>query len=48
VATLTLRLDNGQFADIELTRSQLEELGLSAGDEVALRNPLLAAGAMSR
>jgi len=36
-ATLTLRLDDGQFIDVELSRKQLDELGLSAGDEVAVR-----------
>ena len=38
VATLSVRLDNGQFADIELSRKQLDELGLSVGDEVAVRS----------
>ncbi len=37
VATLSVRLDDGQFADIELSRKQLDELGLGVGDEVALR-----------
>jgi sulfate/thiosulfate transport system ATP-binding protein len=37
VATLTVRLDDGQFVDAELSRRELDELGLSAGDEVAVR-----------
>ncbi len=37
VATLTLRLNDGQFLDVELSRKQLEELALSKGDEVAVR-----------
>jgi sulfate/thiosulfate transport system ATP-binding protein len=40
-ATLTLRLDDGQFIDVELSRKELEDLGLSVGDEVAVRtNPV--------
>ena len=38
VATLSVRLDDGKFVDIELSRKQLEELGLSVGDEVAIRS----------
>jgi sulfate transport system ATP-binding protein len=38
VATLGVRLDDGQFADVELSRKQLDDLGLSVGDEVALRS----------
>jgi sulfate/thiosulfate transport system ATP-binding protein len=37
VATLSLRLDDGQFIDVELSRKQLEDLALSTGDEVAVR-----------
>ncbi|MEO8615532.1 MAG: sulfate ABC transporter ATP-binding protein [Luteolibacter sp.] len=37
VATLTVRLNDGQFLDVELSRKQLDELALSAGDEVAVR-----------
>ena len=37
VATLTVRLNDGQFVDVEVSRRQLGELSLSAGDEVALR-----------
>lgn len=37
VATLTVKLSNGQFLDVELSRKQLDELGLSVGDEVAVR-----------
>jgi sulfate transport system ATP-binding protein len=37
-ATLTARLDDGQFVDVELSRKQLDELGLSVGDEVAIRS----------
>lgn len=38
VATLSVRLEDGQFADVELTRKQLDDLGLSEGDEVAIRS----------
>ena len=38
MATLSVRLDDGKFVDIELSRKQLDELGLSAGDEVAIRS----------
>jgi sulfate transport system ATP-binding protein len=38
VATLSVRLDDGKFVDVELSRKQLEELGLSVGDEVAIRS----------
>jgi sulfate transport system ATP-binding protein len=41
VATLTAKLHDGQFLDIELSRRQLAELSLSVGDEVAVR-PLVA------
>jgi sulfate transport system ATP-binding protein len=37
IATLTVKLADGQFLDIELSRKQLDELGLGAGDEVAVR-----------
>ncbi|GAA5126824.1 TOBE-like domain-containing protein [Luteolibacter yonseiensis] len=37
IATLSLRLEDGQFLDVELSRKQLEDLGLSTGDEVAVR-----------
>jgi sulfate transport system ATP-binding protein len=37
VATLSVRLDDGKFADVELSRKQLEDLALSVGDEVAIR-----------
>ena len=37
IATLTVKLDDGQFLDVELSRKQLDELGLSVGDEVAVR-----------
>ncbi len=37
IATLTVRLNDGQFLDVELSRKQLDELGLSVGDEVAVR-----------
>jgi sulfate/thiosulfate transport system ATP-binding protein len=40
-ATLTLRLDDGQFIDVELSRKELEDLGLSVGDEVAVRTNLV-------
>jgi len=38
VATLSMRLDDGKFVDVELSRKQLEDLGLSVGDEVAIRS----------
>ncbi len=37
IATLTIRLADGQFLDVELSRKQLDDLGLSVGDEVAVR-----------
>ena len=37
IATLTVRLNDGQFLDVELSRKQLDELALSVGDEVAVR-----------
>ena len=37
VAKLSLRLDDGQFLDAELSRQQLDELALSVGDPVAVR-----------
>ena len=37
VATLSARLEDGQFVDVELSRKELDELGLSVGDEVAIR-----------
>lgn len=37
IATLTVKLTNGHFLDVELSRKQLDELGLSVGDEVAVR-----------
>ncbi len=37
IATLSLRLQDGQFLDVELSRKQLVELALSHGDEVAVR-----------
>ena len=39
VATLTVKLGDGQFLDIELSRKQLDELAVSVGDEVAVRKP---------
>lgn len=38
VATLSMRLDDGKFVDVELSRKQLDDLGLSEGDEVAIRS----------
>lgn len=40
IATLTVRLNQGQFVDVEISRKQLEELGLSVGDEIAVRAKL--------
>lgn len=39
VASLTVRLDDGQFLEVELSRKQLDELALGVGDEVAVRLP---------
>jgi len=39
VATLTVKLRDGQFLDIELSRKQLDEIAVSMGDEVAVRTP---------
>jgi sulfate transport system ATP-binding protein len=38
VATLSVKLDDGKFIDVELSRKQLDDLGLSLGDEVAIRS----------
>ena len=37
VASLTVRLGDGHFVEVELSRKQLEELALGVGDEVAVR-----------
>ena len=37
VATLSVRLDNGQFIEIEISRKQLDEMALDIGDEVSIR-----------
>lgn len=37
VASLTVRLVDGQFLEVELSRKQLDELALGIGDEVAIR-----------
>jgi sulfate transport system ATP-binding protein len=37
VASLTVRLEDGQFLEVELSRKQLDELALDVGDEVAVR-----------
>jgi sulfate transport system ATP-binding protein len=37
IATLSVRLEDGQFLDVELSRKQLDELALGIGDEIALR-----------
>ncbi len=39
VAALSVRLDDGQFLEVEITRKQLDELALSEGDSVALGLP---------
>lgn len=36
-ASLSVRLADGQFLDVELSRKELEELALGPGDEVAVR-----------
>jgi len=37
VATLSVRLDSGQFLEVEISRKELDDLGLDRGDEVAIR-----------
>lgn len=37
VATLTVRLEDGQFLDVELSRKQLDDLALDVGDEISLK-----------
>lgn len=37
IATLTIRLADGQFLDVELSRKELDDLGLNVADEVAVR-----------
>ncbi len=37
IATLTVKMEDGQFLEIEISRKHLDELGLSIGDEVAVR-----------
>lgn len=39
VASLSVRTDDGQFLEVEISRKQLEELALSEGDRVALALP---------
>ena len=39
VATLSVRLDDGQFLDINISRKQLDDLAISIGDEIAVRLP---------
>ncbi len=39
IATLSAKLHDGQFLDLELSRKQFDELSLSLGDEVAVRVP---------
>ena len=34
---LTVRLEDGQFLDVELPRKQLDDLALDLGDEISLR-----------
>jgi sulfate transport system ATP-binding protein len=38
IATLSVRLDDGKFVDVEISRKQLEDLALSTGDEIAVRS----------
>ena len=37
IATFTVRLTDGQFVDVEISRREFDELALSIGDEVAIR-----------
>ncbi len=39
VASLSVRLEDGQFLEVEISRKQLDELALSEGDQVALGLP---------
>jgi hypothetical protein len=39
VASLSVRSEDGQFIEVEISRKQLDELALSVGDQVALRLP---------
>lgn len=39
VATLTVRLRDGQFLEVEISRKELDDLGIDIGDEVAIRLP---------
>jgi hypothetical protein len=32
-----VRLDDGQFLDVELSRKQLDDLALDVGDEISLK-----------
>ena len=36
IAALSVRLDDGQFLEVEISRKQLDELALSEGDQLAL------------
>ncbi|MCF7675552.1 MAG: TOBE-like domain-containing protein, partial [Akkermansiaceae bacterium] len=40
VASLSVRLEDGQFLEVEISRKQLDELALSEGDKVALGFPI--------
>jgi sulfate transport system ATP-binding protein len=40
VASLSVRADDGQFIEVEISRKQLEEMALSVGDKVALGLPV--------
>ena len=35
IATLSVRLDDGKFVDVEISRKQLDDLALSTGDDVS-------------
>ena len=37
VATLSVRLNDGKFLEVEISRKQLDELALDTGDEVSIR-----------
>ena len=37
VATLSVKLNDGQFVEVEVSRKTLDEMGLDMGDEVAVR-----------
>jgi sulfate transport system ATP-binding protein len=39
IATLSVRLHDGQFLEVEISRKQLDDLAIGIGDEIAVRLP---------